>query len=208
MPSYLHPDARIVFFGDSLTELGAQPGGYVARVADALRQRYPDRRIEVVGAGISGHKVPDLLARVDRDVLARQPTTTVVYIGINDVWHWATPGLTGTPRADFEAGLRALVDTLQQAGARVVLCTPSVIGEKPDGTNPQDAMLEAYAAVIRGIAAARETGLCDLRTAFLDHLRQHNPDGAAAGVLTTDGVHLNDAGNRLVAERMLAVLEG
>jgi lysophospholipase L1-like esterase len=45
--------------------------------------------------------------------------------------------------------------------------------------------------------------LCDLRQAFLDYLVKNNTANKASGVLTTDGVHLNDAGNQFVAEQML-----
>src|SRR5512146_2916448 len=75
---------RIVFFGDSITELGAQSGGYVIVIGYALKEK--NSGAEVIGAGVSGNKVPDLLARLDRDVLSHKPTTVFVYIGINDVW--------------------------------------------------------------------------------------------------------------------------
>ena len=42
---------------------------------------------EMINAGISGHKVPDLQGRLDRDVLSKEPTVVFIYIGINDVWH-------------------------------------------------------------------------------------------------------------------------
>jgi len=45
--------------------------------------------------------------------------------------------------------------------------------------------------------------VCDLRQAFLAHLKEHNPDGKEKGVLTSDRVHLNAAGNKVVAEAML-----
>jgi lysophospholipase L1-like esterase len=88
----------------------------------------------------------------------------------------------------------------------VILCTPSVIGEKPAGENPLDAMLDEYADVTRGVADEMKTGLLDLRKAFVEHLAATNAAKAEKGTLTTDGVHLNPAGNRFVAERMLEAL--
>jgi lysophospholipase L1-like esterase len=199
------PGERIVFFGDSITEQGAQPGGYVALLADTIAQTYPDLGVEVIGAGISGNKVPDLLARVERDVLSQDPSTVVVYIGINDVWHWELND-NGTTEEAYEAGLRTLVDTLQQAGADVVLCTPSVIGERADGTNAQDAMLDRYADISRQVAADNGLAVCDLRADFLAYLQGHNPEDTSEGVLTTDGVHLNAEGNRFVADRIFDTL--
>ena len=99
------PSTRIVFFGDSITEAGAQPGGYVA----LLEQKFQDHgnpSVEVIGAGISGNKVPDLLARLDRDVLSHNPTHVVIYIGINDVWHhFEFDHVTGTDPDTYREGL-------------------------------------------------------------------------------------------------------
>ena len=195
---------RIIFFGDSITELGAGPGGYVTLVKDSLTKS-SGGTIEVIGAGISGNRVPDLLARVDRDVIARKPTLTIIYIGINDVWHWQSFN-KGTPKADYEAGLKELITRIQKAGSQVILCTPSVIGEKRAGTNSMDTMLAEYAEISRTVAHTMGVQICDLNTAFADYLRAHNPQDVEKGILTTDGVHLNAEGNRFVAEQMLAAV--
>jgi lysophospholipase L1-like esterase len=93
-----------------------------------------------------------------------------------------------------------------KAGARVVLCTPSVIGEKADGSNKLDAKLDEYSDISRKVAKEQNVALCDLRKAFLDHLKANNKDNKEKGILTGDRVHLNEAGNKLVAETMLKSL--
>lgn len=205
--SALQDSERIVFFGDSITEQGAQPGGYVSLIADSLTAQYPSSDIQVIGAGVSGNKVSDLQARLDRDVLARNPTAVVIYIGINDVWHWAMAEHQGTTKEAYESGLRSIIGTLQQRGARVILCTPTVIGEKHNGLNPQDQMLDEYAAISRSVARDMEVQLCDLHADFIQYLKTHNPENLDKGILTVDGVHLNDTGNAFVAHQMLQALE-
>jgi lysophospholipase L1-like esterase len=195
---------RIVFLGDSITQGGVSPGGYVTLVKDAIAVKAKDQKIEVIGAGISGNKVPDLEKRLDRDVLAHKPTIVVIYIGINDVWH--SQNGKGTPKEEFDAGLRRIVKQINDAGARVILCTASVIGEKTDGSNPLDRMLDEYCDVSRTVAKDTKSQLLDLRKAFLAHLKQHNKDNADKHLLTSDGVHLNPAGNRFVADLMLGAL--
>lgn len=199
---------RIVFFGDSITELGVKPNGYVTLIRDSLGQA--GRSAAVTGAGISGNKIGDLLARVERDVLPHKPTVVVIYIGINDVWHYAfaSRGLTGTTKDAFDTGLRSLVASLQASGAQTVLCTPTVIGERKDGANTYDAMLEEYSTVVRNVAAATGSPVCDLRQQFTAYLAANNPGDAAKDILTYDGVHLNDAGNALVARTLLQTLDG
>ena len=125
------------------------------------RKAYPDLNIELIGAGIGGHKVANCQQRLDKDVLQKKPTIVFIYIGINDVWHWTHPrvvarGKKGTTPEDFESGLRDMIQKINDIGARVILCTPTVIGEKPDGTNPDDERLDQYADISRKVA--KETG--------------------------------------------------
>jgi len=187
----------IAFFGASITQAGAKPGGYCKLIADAIEKERPELGVKIVYAGISGHKVPNLQARLDRDVLSKKPTVVFIYIGINDVWH--SQSGRGTDKEPFEAGLRDLIKKISAAGAKIVLCTPSTIGEKTDGSNKLDAMLEEYSAISRKVAADTGVTMCDLRKAFLSHLKENNPDNKAKGILTGDGVHLNAAGNQFVA---------
>jgi lysophospholipase L1-like esterase len=187
----------IAFFGDSITQAGAREGGYCRLIANAIEKQRPELGVKIVYAGISGHKVPNLQGRLDRDVLSKKPTIVFIYIGINDVWH-SIRG-QGTPKDRFEAGLRDLIEKISSAGAKIVLCTPSTIGEKTDGSNKLDPMLEEYAAISRKVAADTGVTLCDLRKAFLSYLKENNPENKERGVLTSDGVHLNAAGNQFVA---------
>ncbi len=126
-----------------------------------------------------------------------------VYIGINDVWHFSHPCCK-----DKQGGTPAdIIGKIKSSGAKVVLCTPSVIGERTDGSNEQDTMLEQYANISRKVARETNVKLCDLRTAFIQDLKQHNNTNAEKGILTTDGVHLNAEGNKFVAQQMLAFLK-
>lgn len=195
---------RIVFLGDSITAGGVREKGYVTLVGQAIARQHPDLGIEIIGAGISGNKVPDCQKRLQRDVLEKKPTVVLIYIGINDVWHWNRN--VGTKKEDFETGLVDLIKRSQDAGARVVLCTPSVIGEKTDGSNQFDKMLDEYSAVSRKVAEQTKAGLLDLRQKFLTRLKEINKANQEKNILTTDGVHLNDAGNRFVADCVLETL--
>jgi lysophospholipase L1-like esterase len=205
-PVALMKGDRIIFLGDSITQAGADhPTGYVNLIKDAMQEKHKDLGIEVIGAGVSGNKVPDIQARLEKDVLAKKPTIVVIYIGINDVWHGARDPAKGTPKDKYEAGLRDVIKRCQDAGARVVLCTPSVIGEKNDGSNTNDLKLDDYSDTSRAVAKDMKTGMCDLRKAFQDYEKAHNPENKESGVLTVDLVHLNDAGNKFVAEQILKV---
>ena len=200
----LHDGDRILFFGDSITAAAVHKDGYIQILGQLLKAENPKLGVKLIGAGISGHRVPDLEARVERDVIAQHPTIVVIYIGINDVWHLQRGG--GTPKKAYEAGLRRLVKRISESKAQVILCTPSVIGEKFDGSNPLDSTLEDYAALSRQVARDLKIPLLDLRQCFIEELRRINPKNVASGILTRDGVHLTPRGNRFLAGLLLAAL--
>jgi len=161
---------RIVFLGDSITQAGVGEKGYVTLIKNTLAEKHKDLGIEVIGAGISGNKVPDLQKRLEKDVLSKKPTIVVIYIGINDVWHGENDPAKGTSKEKFEAGLKEIIGKIQDAKGQVLLCTPSVIGEKTGGGNTLDAKLDEYSDISRAVAKELKVPLCDLRKAFASYL--------------------------------------
>jgi lysophospholipase L1-like esterase len=205
MVSVQSKSLRVVFFGDSITQAGAKPGGYIVKMRDALTQKGLGSQYELTGAGIGGNKVYDLYLRMEDDVLAQNPDVVYIWVGVNDVWHKASFG-TGTDPDKFEKFYAAIINKLLDKHIRVILCTPAVIGEKTDFTNQQDGDLNAYSQIIRNLAQKWHCGLVDLREIFHNYELKNNPGNKESGVLTVDRVHLTDAGNQLVAEKMLEVL--
>lgn len=202
----LRKGEKVVFLGDSITQAGVGPKGYVSLIKAEL-DKSKDLGVVVLGAGISGNKVPDLQRRLERDVLSKKPGLVVVYIGINDVWHGETDPKRGTDPKAYEAGLKDVVGRVHASGARVLLCTPTVIGELPKRGNKLDKKLDQYADISRKVAREMKVPLCDLRVAFVEYLAKNNVQRKDRGILTTDGVHLNDVGNRVVAESILRHLD-
>jgi isoamyl acetate esterase len=193
---------KIVFFGDSLTQLAGQEApkqhvtkGYVRIVRETLNEKHKDKNIEVDWVATGGHTVPDLLKRVEKDVIGKKPTIVVIQIGCNDARR--------LPKDTFKTGLETLIDTLQKEKIQVVLCSLTSVGEKHDGTNKDDANLDAFAEVARGIAKAKNVPLNDLRKAFVEYWKKNNTENKASGLLTYDGNHWNDTGHQFVAEQML-----
>ena len=201
-PVALKKGDRIIFFGDSLTALAGQEShkqhvskGYVRIVREKLQETHKDKNIEVDWVATGGHTVPDLLARLDKDVLAKKPTIVVVQIGCNDARR--------IPKDKFKAGLEELIDRLRKADVQVIQCSLTSVGEKHDGTNKDDTKLEEFAQVARDVARQKGVPLNDLRKAFVDHWKKSNPDNKPSGILTYDGNHFNQAGHQFVAEQML-----
>jgi len=196
---------KVIFFGDSITEQGAKPGGFIPKMKDALDKKNLGSDYDLIGAGVGGNKVYDLYLRMDDDVLAQKPDIVFIWVGVNDVWHKAMFG-TGTDRDKFEKFYTAIINKFLDRNIHLFLVTPAVIGEKTDYTNQQDGDLNAYSQVIRNLAQKFHTGLVDLREIFHTYELKDNPGNKESGILTVDRVHLNDAGNQLVAESMLDAL--
>lgn len=197
---------RVIFFGDSITEAGVKPGGYVVKVGELAAKDGVAEKYDFIGSGIGGNKVYDLYLRLEDDVLSKNPDVVLIYIGVNDVWHKRTYG-TGTDANKFEKFYTALIKKIQAKGAKVILCTPAVIGERTDFSNELDGDLNLFSNMIRTLAQKNNLPLVDLRKAFLDYNKQFNKENQESGILTTDRVHLNDKGNQVVAEEMWKVIK-
>ncbi len=192
----------ILFFGDSITRAGLEPNGYI----NVLKAQLNSEKIELLAAGIGGNKIYDLYLLLEDEILAKKIDLVFIYIGINDVWHKLGPK-TGTDYPKFLKFYQALINKIKTHGSDIVLCTPSVIGEKKLGMNELDTDLDKYAAGIRALAVKNNLALCDLRKSFLKYLANNNPNDLEKGILTRDKVHLNDEGNKLVAAQMLPFIK-
>ena len=159
---------KIIFFGDSITELGVNKGGYIDLLNNRIASNGQTNQFELLGAGIGGNKIYDLYLRLERDVLDKAPNVVVIWVGVNDVWHKSMMG-TGTDYDKFGLFYDAVVQKIQAKGARVILVTPAVIGERNDQSNPQDGELNLYAKWIRQYAAQKQLTLVDCRKLFLDY---------------------------------------
>ena len=193
---------RILFFGDSLTYLAGKEEpkkqvtkGYVRIVQETLDKTHPDLGVKVDWVATGGHTVPDLIKRLDKDVLPKKPTIVVIQIGCNDARR--------LDKDVFKKSLEDLIDRLEKEKIQVVQCTLTSVGEKHDGTNKDDPKLDEFAEIQRQIIKAKNVPYNDLRKAFVAHWKANNPDNKGNGILTYDGNHWNDAGMRFVAAEML-----
>ena len=196
---------KIIFFGDSITRMGINKGGFIDRMQTALNERKMEKKYELIGAGVGGNKVYDLYLRMKEDVIDNKPSLVVIYVGVNDVWH-KTSG-TGTEIDKFEKFYVAIIKKLKAKKIKVVVVTPLCIGELKNKANPQDADLNNYSEVIRKIATTYECSLADLRELWLQYEEKNNSDNKEQGLLTTDRVHLTETGNQLVADALMKIID-
>ena len=201
---------KVAFLGDSITAGGwSNPAGYVQLVVAGLAAN--GVQVTAIPAGISGHKSNQMLARLEKDVLGKKPDWMTLSCGVNDVWH----GLNGVPLDDAQAAkqtytsrtptepekgtyqknITAIVERAQAAGAQPVILTATVIREELG--NAENASLAPYNDFLRQLAKEKKLRIADLNVSFQEQIKKANSPGK--NVFTTDGVHMNTAGNKLMA---------
>ena len=213
MVSCTNSNKKVVFLGDSITQNAVINSekfkGFISLLGENV-----DQNTELIGKGIGGDKVSDLLTRYRDDVIKLNPDMVFIYIGINDVWHKYDYG-TGTDIDLYENGLRQIITDLKENGVEVILCTPTVIGENKgeftlvnqfkdiETMEIMNNDLDDYSDIIRKLSREFDTKLLDLRKIFMEYISENNPENKSKGVLTTDGVHLNNIGSKLIADEMI-----
>ena len=190
---------KVAFLGDSITQQGQNsPGGYVQLVGSGLAAN--GVTIEIIGAGISGHKSNQMLERLSRDVLSKKPQWMTLSCGVNDVWH----GEKGVPLEDYKKNITAIVDQAQAEGIKVMLLTSTMIRE--DQANAENQKLIGYNEFLRTLAAEKKCLLADLNAAMqatITEAAKTKPASGKGNYLTTDGVHMAAAGNQMMAVGLL-----
>lgn len=213
-PEREKPVMKIVALGDSTTNCVKKAGvteatAWRTLVAAGLSKRL-GQQVEVVNAGVDADTAPLALKRLERDVLAHKPHCVVVMLGTNDAGFFRPPkAVADTPRVpieEFERAMREIVGRCRKAGAAVVLCTSlpmsghywlrDLPAYKENGLNY---LVKQYADVTRRLARELGLPLAEVHEAFETH--------AERDAMIPDGIHPNAAGQRLIAETLLPVVE-
>ncbi len=201
---------RIIFAGDSVTDMGSQQPvgeglgdnlgqGYPRMVENFLAAWYPELRIRVTNAGISGNTSSDLLERFDRDVVSLHPDWVSICIGINDVWRQfdcpAMPDTHVLPE-QYRSNLEQMLRRLEGRVKGVILCTPYYM--EPNAVDPMRARMDEYSAICRTLAAEHGCILVDFQEMYNRFFCFRHSSSIA-----WDRVHPNEMGAALMAREIL-----
>lgn len=190
----------IVAFGSSSTEgvgASAPSAAYPARLEAGLRRALPHlgSRITVTNRGIGGEAVDEMLARLDRDVIAPHPDLVIWQTGSNDA-------LRGVSLDHFREATEAALERIRAAGIDVVLMEPQWCPAL-DATPGADRFRDAVRALGSdlGVAVIRRS---DLMRDWIGQGRLTRTE-----LFASDGLHMADGGYALLAEAAQdAVLDG
>ena len=175
----------LVFVGDSITE------GWHSLLA----QDFGDLGVKLVNRGIGGDTTPNLLYRLNDDVLSLHPRALVILIGTNDLGEH-------TPPADIAANLRTLHARIRAAYPKIPIAWCLVM---PRGDGPQyPAEIRDLNERIRRLAASDPLiTVCDTYTPLA------TPQGTDIPAdFHPDNLHPNDAGYAVWSSVLHPILAG
>jgi lysophospholipase L1-like esterase len=206
--------AVILFQGDSITDAGRKKGngaksndqasiggGYAWLAASQLLVDRPADDLTVLNRGISGHKVPQLAARWEKDCIELKPDVLSILIGVNDIWHKLNGKYEGTPKS-YETEYLALVEQTRKAlpNVKLVICEPFVLrcGAVKDNWFP---VFDEYRAAAKKVADTHGALFVPFQTMFDEASKIAPPEHWAK-----DGVHPSSFGASLMAHTWLKIV--
>ncbi|MFJ4095613.1 SGNH/GDSL hydrolase family protein [Kitasatospora sp. NPDC089913] len=215
----LRPGSTVMFTGDSITDgarLASEDGlgfGYPPRIADEWGRRHPDRPVTWLNTGIAGHRVSDLEARWQADVLDARADVVSVLVGVNDAgWQTTAPDGRPVPAAEFAAGYDRLLAPLAAAGTELILVEPFLLpvgGTFRAGHATVDdevrklwrADLDPKIEAVRELARTYGARLLAADAMFAELSTRTDPEQWSA-----DGVHPTAAGHAALASAWLRLV--
>ena len=174
------PDARVVFFGDSITDGWNLAGWFPGRL--------------YVNRGIGGQTTAQMLVRFRQDVIDLKPRAVVVLAGTNDI-----AGNTGPARLeDIEANLTTMAELAAAHGIRVIFS--SVLPVHNYTAASAELFADRPPARILALNRWLQAWCAAHGTTYLDYF-SHMVDtqGLLRRELADDGLHPNEAGYRVMA---------
>ena len=145
----------VVAFGDSIVEGYNQPEGWPEMLERDLGARFAG--VTVYNAGVSGNTAANGLARLEGDVLEKQPDLVLIAFGLNDMKN-------GEPVSTFDSNMIAIVDGIQSVGARPVLMTTTRLQQGASILGRVNPAL--FNDAIRQIAEDKDVYLIDVHEKF------------------------------------------
>ena len=175
----------ILVYGDSLSAAYRIPReqGWVALLQQKLQQQGLPHR--VVNASVSGETTSGGLSRLPAALKQHRPDIVVLELGAND-------GLRGLPIAGMQRNLRAMIEAIQDADARVVLAGMLI----PPNYGPQ--YTSAFAASFKELAGRYDLPLVPFLLDGVAGKRELTQD---------DGLHPSAAAQEKILDNVWEVLQ-
>jgi lysophospholipase L1-like esterase len=197
---------RVLFLGDSIT----RGGGWHSQISLFYETRFPTKRITWLNAGISGDTSGGAVQRLSWDVMDRQPDTVVIMLGMNDAARDDLPselgmGEVGSAKrvAEYAKNTRSLIEKLQAAKVKIILCTPSpydaTVQSEKEGNPAANQALTEMTAVCRELAKEFDVAVVDFNKPMNAITAAYQKSHPRFTLIGGDRVHPGELGNTVMA---------
>lgn len=181
----------IVAFGSSSTAgFGASSPefNYPNRLAAQLRRQYPSADITVVNAGVGGEDAPEMMKRLQKEVIDAHPDLVIWQVGTNAVLRNLDPGETAKIVEEGISRIQA------SGGTDIVLVDP----QYSPAVNQRAESAGKMVKLLGKVAELRHVGIFPRFEVMRDwHEKQALP---VESFVIADGLHMNDWGYACFAQ--------
>lgn len=208
----VRPSYVIVAFGTSLTEsVQVSPDKrWTSLLQEILRQRHPELEITVINAGISGSTTRERLPHLEKDVLARHPDLVISDLGANDGTYMPERNVS---LEEFVGNVKLMHDQIvSKTGAAEIYwpITPVLNDKHVYRDMPLyvkaggiDKCAEVYRKSTAKVSRKLHVSFVDMDAIFRKNFNEKGADF----YIRSDGIHYTEAGNQLVAQSLLPMVE-
>ncbi len=201
---------RIVFAGDSVTDMGRQhPLGeglfdnvgrsYVRILENMFAAFYPEVKLRITNAGISGNTSRDLLARFDEDVVSLKPDWVSVCIGVNDVWRqFDSPAIADAAVMpdEYEKNIERMIEKVKGKVKGIFILSPYYM--EPNREDMMRKRMDEYVDVCKKLAKKHGCIFVDFQKMYENYCKVRH-----SSYIAWDRVHPNQVGATLMAREFL-----
>ena len=180
---------KICLLGDSL--LARFEGKNEPIINDMLHRKLVTS-YTLDNVAVSGNNTYDVLERLEKDVIAKQPDLVIIMLGANDA---AIHKLVDI--ADYRMNMLEIVERLKES--KVVLVSCPAVEQQKQVNKRNNALLSKYAKVVEEIAVQNNLIYIDF---FYETLHHQNHKELMKGVLD-DGLHMGELGYELLSDLLI-----
>ncbi|AXY26006.1 hypothetical protein CL176_08335 [Suicoccus acidiformans] len=199
---------HLLFIGDSITDAGRRPyfgcdlgQGYVTMIAHELFNIYSEP-IQITNRGIGGDRLADMKHRWQHHALDQPYDLISIAIGINDIWHRLSEGLTMNQSIleQFEMNYRSILQqTIDHSPSTQFVLMGVYVLPYPDKRQTWLPYVQEMNQRIQNLAHEFAAPYVDLQAAMTEAYHKVPVETLVAA----DGIHPKTYGQHILANAWL-----
>ena len=193
--------------GKLIKKITALGDGYPAMVTAELKEKYPGK-YNYINRGVGGDRIPDVYARIVKDIINIKPDYMSLLRGVNDVWRNFDFDRNATGPVRFEKVYNILLEELKEEFPELKIMLMGAFAlpgsatadrpDQPDRNKQFTSGVAEMADITKKLADKHGCVFVDLQAMFDEALKT-----IPASELSGDGVHPTAKGHELIKNEWL-----